>query len=105
MGVRVARLRRWALQGLVTPEWARRRMSRHSAVTAPAACPGSTGRSLRGPVARRLVVDQVASAPSLLRCRALWQRLCVGMLQGTPQPQLLSPRMCVSSVCSSCEAE
>ena len=72
----MARLMRSStLQGLVTPEWARRRMSRHSAVTAPAACPGSTGRSLRGPVARRLVVDQVPLALGLLGCTALLQCL------------------------------
>lgn len=52
----------------MTPEWARRRVSRHSAVTAPAACPGSTGRSLRGPVARRLVVDEVGLGLSSSGC-------------------------------------
>ena len=57
----LAALRLLMVQALGTPEWAKRRSSNASVATAPTAHPAanSTGRSLRGPVARRLVVDQV----------------------------------------------
>ena len=57
------------IQGLVTPEWAKRKAGQaEEAVTAPPLMqPDSAGRPSRGPVARRLNIDQVPANPSSLQ--------------------------------------